>query len=289
MKREAEIDVVIPTFNRRDLLAKAIDSVLKQGYRNFNCLVVDDGSTDGTEDLVEKFGGSVTCLRQENRGPAAARNRGIRAGRARLVAFLDSDDIWHPEKLEIQSAVMAEEPECLISHTQETWYRRGKLLPQRKRHRKPSGDIFARALEMCVVSMSTVMVRRELFDRAGYFDEDLPCCEDYDFWLRASLRTRFLLIDRPLTRKEGGRPDQVSAVFREGMDRFRIRSLVNLLRREPLSPEQREAALEELERKCLIYGRGARRRGRKEEARYYLALPDNLRFPPGGTIAPDLD
>lgn len=281
MKTTAEIDVVIPACNRRDLLAGAIESVLAQSFQNCSCLVVDDGSEDGTGELVEKYGEAVTYVRQENRGPAAARNRGIRAGRAGLVAFLDSDDRWHPEKLEIQSAAMAGEPECLISHTQETWYRGDKLLPQKTRHRKPSGDIFARSLEICLVGMSTVMIRRELFDRAGYFDEELPCCEDYDFWLRASLRTRFLLVDRPLTRKEGGRADQVSAVFREGMDRFRIRSLVNLLLRERLAPEQREAALGEMERKCRIYGRGARKRGREEEGSYYLSLPARLRLASG--------
>lgn len=283
MKREVEIDVVIPTFNRRRLLADAIDSVLKQSFRHFNCLVVDDGSSDGTEELVEEFGGAVIYLRQENRGPAAARNRGIRAGRAPLVAFLDSDDRWHPEKLAIQAEAMARDREFLISHTQETWYRRGELLPQKKHHRKPGGDIFARALSMCVVSISTVMVRRELFDLTGYFDEGLPCCEDYDFWLRASLRTRFLLVDQALTRKEGGRLDQVSAVFREGMDRFRIRSLVNLLRREQLGSEQRAAVLAELEKKCRIYGRGALKRGREEEGMYYLSLPNNLRLHPTST------
>lgn len=280
MRPEAEIDVVIPARNRRDLLREAVESVLGQSFHSFNCLVVDDGSTDGTPEMLAEFGGAVTCLRQENRGPAAARNRGIRAGRAPLVAFLDSDDRWHPEKLAIQRQSMAGEPGCLISHTQETWYRRGELLTQKRRHRKPGGDIFFRALKMCVVSMSTVMVRRELFERAGYFDEDLPCCEDYDFWLRASLHTRFLLVDRSLTLKEGGRPDQVSAIFREGMDRFRIRSLANLLRRERLTAEKREAALGELERKCRIYGRGALKRGRGEEATRYLSLPDILRRSP---------
>ncbi len=276
MPRKTEIDVVIPAFNRRRRLEAAIRSVLEQNCRNFNCLVVDDGSTDGTGKMVKTFGSAVTCLHQENRGPAAARNRGIRAGRGPLVAFLDSDDRWHPEKLAIQAAAMEEAPGCLISHTQEIWYRRGELLPQKKRHRKPTGDIFPRSLALCVVSMSTVMVRRALFDRVGYFDEDLPCCEDYDFWLRASLETPFLLVDRPLTFKEGGRPDQVSAVYREGMDRFRIRSLVNLVRSEKLSGEQKNLALAELRRKCGIYGRGALKRGREEEGRYYLALPDNL-------------
>ncbi len=277
MKPEAEVDVVIPTFNRRNFLPAAIDSVLAQTHRKFNCLVIDDGSRDGTGELIKQYGGTVTYLRQENGGPASARNRGIRAGRAEMIAFLDSDDRWEPEKLEIQTAAMEKEPEFLISHTQETWYRRGEVLPQKKRHRKPAGEIFVRALSLCVVSMSTVMVRREIFDRVGYFDEDLPCCEDYDFWLRASRKSRFLLVDRPLTLKEGGRPDQVSAVYRQGMDRFRIRSLVNLIEREDLNGEEETLVRAELERKCRIYGQGALKRGREEEGRYFLALPEQVR------------
>ncbi len=126
---------------------------------------------------------------------------------------------------------------------------------------------------MCMVSMSTVIGPvRELFDHIGCFDEKLPCCEDYDFWLRASLRYPFLLVDQPLTFKEGGREDQVSVIYRIGMDRFRIQSIVNLLEKKVLSEEQRDAAQKELRKKCRIYGAGCIKWGKRGGGE---ALPSN--------------
>ncbi len=272
-----KIDVIIPVYNRGGFLRMAIESVLSQTFRDFRLIVIDDGSTDDTGALLREFASSITCIRQENRGPSAARNRGIRSGRADLIAFLDSDDRWHKDKLSRQVAAMDREPGYLISHTREVWYKQGSVFPQKKKHEKLHGDIFARSLKMCMVSMSTVIARRKLFDRIGFFDETLPCCEDYDFWLRASVRHPFLLVDNPLTFKEGGRADQVSVIYRVGMDRFRIRSIVNLLQREDLSGAQRALAVSELHIKCRIYGEGCLKRGREEEGRRYLALPEKYR------------
>ncbi len=274
MKNSPAVSVIIPTYNRSALLGNAIESVLSQTYRDLTLIVVDDGSTDNTGARAASFGDSIIYIRQNNQGPASARNRGIETGRAPLIAFLDSDDRWHRDKLRRQVEAMEDEPRYLISHTQEVWYRNGEVLNQKKKHEKLQGGIFKRSLSMCMVSMSTVMVRRELFERIGLFDEALPCCEDYDFWLRASVRHRFLLVDEPLTFKEGGREDQVSAIYRIGMDRFRIRSIINLLKKEILTGEQRYLAVAELERKCRIYGNGCIKRGREEEGRYYLELPD---------------
>lgn len=268
----AKISVIIPTCNRQEFLAKAIASVLGQSWQDFELLVVDDGSTDDTARLAAGYGGLVRYLYQENRGPAAARNTGIRAAAGELIAFLDSDDCFAPEKLALQQAAMAANPGYLISHTDEIWYRRGELLPQKKKHFRPHGLIFAACLKLCVVGMSTVMARREFFDKVGYFDEELPCCEDYDLWLRASVSLPFLKVDRPLTIKAGGRPDQVSVRFRAGMDKFRIRALVKLLGRQDLSEEQRGLARRELARKCRIYGNGCVKYGRPEEGRYYAEL-----------------
>ena len=174
----------------------------------------------------------------------------------------------------LQVEAMEREPRDLISHTQEIWYRKGRLLPQKKKHWKYHGDIYERSLHLCVVSMSTVMVRRDLFEEIGLFDETLPCCEDYDFWLRAAVRHPFLLVDEPLTLKEGGRDDQVSAIYRVGMDRFRIRSIVNLLENQALNNKQKKLAMAELRKKCRIYGEGCIKWGREEEGRRYLKLPE---------------
>ncbi|MCK5437636.1 MAG: glycosyltransferase [Desulfobulbaceae bacterium] len=266
------VTVIIPTYNREQFVKKAIDSVLGQTYGNFELIVVDDGSTDNTQEILAGYGEEIVCIRQENRGPAAARNTGIKVACHDLIAFLDSDDWFDRRKLEIQTEAMVRAPSFLISHTEEIWYRRGRLLNQKKKHHKSSGYIFARCLELCAVGMSTVMLRKELFDRIGLFDETLKCCEDYDLWLRASIGHNFLLIDRTLTFKQGGREDQVSFRYRTGMDRFRIGSIIKILESGKLDPGQAGLAQEELVKKCLIYGNGCIKHGRAEEGAYFLEI-----------------
>lgn len=266
------VSVIIPTYNRAAFLSAAIDSVLDQRHAPLELIVVDDGSTDDTAGVLARYGEKLVAIRQQNRGPAAARNTGILAARYPLIAFLDSDDFFLPGKVSMQSEEMAKHPGFLISHTEEKWLRRGLHLNQKKRHRKTGGNLFARSLELCVVGMSTVMARRELFDEAGLFDEDLPCCEDYDLWLRAGARFPFLFIDTPLTVKNGGRPDQVSVRYGVGMDRFRIQAIRNSLEAGRFDSAQQRLALQELVRKCRIYGNGCMRHGRNDEGNSFLDL-----------------
>ncbi|MCL2459421.1 MAG: glycosyltransferase family 2 protein [Desulfobulbus sp.] len=270
------ISAIIPTHNRAPFLERSVGSVLAQRRACGELIVVDDGSTDHTAALVERMAVHaampVRLVRQGNLGAAAARNTGIRLARGRLLAFLDSDDWWLPDKLAVQAAAMASRPEALVAHTREVWFRRGQRVNQKKKHDPPGGDIFAASLGMCVVGMSTVMARRELFDRYGLFDESLPCCEDYDLWLRIGCRESFLLVPERLTGKDGGRPDQLSAIHRQGMDVFRIRALCALLDAGGLRPDQRCAAVAELARKCRIYGQGCGKHGRLEEGERYFNL-----------------
>ena len=274
---EKFISVIIPTYNRKRLLKKAIDSVLAQTYPYFELIVVDDGSEDNTSELVANCSADIVYIKQANKGPAAARNRGIQAARHNLVAFLDSDDWFAADKLQVQIAAMQENPAYLVSHTQETWYRHGKHLNQKKKHMKNSGDIFRQSLEICAVGMSTVMMHREIFDRYGLFDEEFPCCEDYELWLRVSAEQKFLLVDKPLTQKDGGRDDQLSSIYRMGMDKFRIKAIMKILESSSLTEKQKHLALHELERKCMIYGNGCIKHGRDAEGAYYLRLPDMIR------------
>ena len=268
-----QVSVIIPTYNRAKRLGKAIDSVLNQSHQDFELIIVDDGSDDNTAEVIESYSSDIVYLRQENSGPAAARNRGIEKARYDILAFLDSDDWFAENKLETQLEAMQQNPSHLISHTQETWYRNGKILNQKVKHRKNSGEIFRQSLELCAVGMSTVMVRREIFERYGLFDEDLPCCEDYDLWLRVSAEQEFLLVDEPLTLKDGGRADQVSTIYRVGMDKFRIKAIMKILTSGGLTAEQTWMALRELENKCRIYGNGCIKHGKAEEGNYYLNLP----------------
>jgi len=274
---EKFVSVIIPTYNRRDFLRKAVDSVIAQTYPYFELIIIDDGSDDNTIELIQNYNHDIVYIRQQNKGPAAARNRGVEAAGHDLIAFLDSDDWFAENKLAKQVKAMQAEPGYLISHTQETWYRDGLLLNQKTKHSKKSGDIFEQSLMLCAVSMSTVMIHKEIFERYGLFDEEFPCCEDYEFWLRVSSGQKFLLVDEPLTFKDGGRDDQVSAVYRVGMDKFRIRAITKLLETGVLSGDKKEAAVKELERKCRIYGRGCIKHGRTEEGDYFLKLPQKLR------------
>ena len=271
-----QVSVIIPTYNRAQRLGKAIDSVLAQSHQDFELIVVDDGSEDNTDELIENYNSDIVYIRQENSGAAAARNRGIEKARYNLLAFLDSDDWFAENKLKTQIQAMNRNPSCLISHTNEIWYRNGQILNQKLKHRKSSGDIFAQSLELCAVGMSTIMIHKEIFDRYGFFDEGYPCCEDYEFWLRISAEEKFLLVEEPLTLKDGGRDDQLSAIYRTGMDKFRIKAIMKTLASGMLTEEQTGIARRELERKCRIYGTGCIKHGRADEGRYFLNLPETV-------------
>ena len=273
---EPLVSVIIPTYNRSGLLLeKAIDSVLGQTFQDFELLIVDDGSSDDTvARLNKRYGCRLNIVAMDHQGPAAARNYGIKNTTADLIAFLDSDDWWEARKLEVQVNVMIENPTYLVSHTDEVWFRRGKFLNQKKIHARPHGDIFKQCLPLCCVGMSTVMLRREFFDCVGYFDASLPCCEDYDLWLRASGLLEFFKINQPLTYKQGGREDQVSSVYRIGMDQFRIITLEKCLPLEYFSKEQHILIVRELVRKCMIFGNGCLKHGRHETGHKYLSLAE---------------
>lgn len=272
-----EVSIIMPTYNRSQKVVRAVESVLDQSFRDFEIIVVDDGSTDDTCQSLAKFGSSITYIRCPlNRGVSAARNAGVRTASAPWIAFLDSDDYWLRDKLGVQMEFLRRNPEWVACQTEEIWIRRGRRVNPRRKHKKPSGDIFKRSLALCLVSPSSVVVSRELFDEIGLFDETLQAAEDYDLWLRISCRYPIYLIERELVVKEGGHEDQLSRRF-TGMDRFRIRSIVNLINSGVLSPGQTAAALEELSVKCRIFGSGCIKRGRREEGYFYLTLPGRMK------------
>jgi glycosyltransferase involved in cell wall biosynthesis len=264
------VSVIIPTYNRGWIVRDAIDSVLGQTYADFELIVVDDGSTDRTPPILDAYGDRLRVIRQANQGVSAARNRGIGESSGPLIALLDSDDIWLPGKLGVQVDFFRKNPAALICQTEEIWIRNGLRVNPGKRHRKPSGTIFERSLELCLVSPSAVMVRRELFEKVGQFDESLPACEDYDLWLRVGCRFPVHLIDEPLTIKRGGHEDQLSR--QSSLDRHRIRSLVKLIDTGGLTPTQRNASVIALRKKCAVYANGCLKRGRLEEALHYTSL-----------------
>jgi glycosyltransferase involved in cell wall biosynthesis len=266
------VSVIIPAHNRRALVMEAVESVLAQrGFKAFELIVVDDGSTDGTADALAPFRDRLRYLWQPNRGVAAARNAGVQLAGGDWIAFLDSDDLWLPAKLATQMRFVAERPLVRICQTDEIWMRNGVRVNPRRHHCKPDGDIFLPSLQRCLVSPSAVLLRRDLFEAEGGFDEALPVCEDYDLWLRLARHTPVALIAQPLVIKRGGHADQLSRAL-WGMDRFRVVALRKLLADATLDATRRAAVEAVLRMKCAILANGAAKRGRREMAVAYTQL-----------------
>jgi glycosyltransferase involved in cell wall biosynthesis len=267
------VSAVIPTHNRSSVLRRALESVGAQTRPPDEIVVVDDGSTDDSAEWIRRDFPAVTLVRQENAGVSAARNRGVAQAQCEWVAFLDSDDEWRPEKLERQMRALEANPEYHICHTNEIWIRNGRRVNEGKRHAKSGGWIFRNCLALCVISPSSVVVRRALLERLGGFDETLPVCEDYDLWLRICARHPVLFLEEALAVKYGGHEDQLSRKY-PAMDRYRVRALDKILGDGVLSPGDRKAAVRELLGKADVYIAGARKRGKRDEVARYREIRD---------------
>ncbi|MDH5560586.1 MAG: glycosyltransferase [Deltaproteobacteria bacterium] len=252
--------VIIPTFNRKTQLIKAVESVLKQNYQHFELIVVDDGSTDEScQSLKEVEDSRLKIFHQLNKGVSAARNLGFQKSEGKWIAFLDSDDLWLECKLSRQMEFHFNHPTIRISQTDDIWIRNGKRVNPGLRHQKPKGDFFSQSLALCCVSPSSVIMHRSLFDELDGFDEKMPACEDYDLWLRISAKYPIGLIKDRLVVKYGGHDDQLSRAF-DAMDRFRIFSILKVLVSGILSETQSSSALSVCIEKLQILIKGARKR-----------------------------
>ena len=272
---ETGVSVVIPTFNRRELLLRALASVYAQTLPAAQIIVVDDGSTDGSGLAVKQAYPQVDYLWQPNRGVSSARNVGIGYADHPWIALLDSDDEWLPAKLASQFRRLGETQEIKICHCEEIWIRHGRRVNSGKRHVKPEGEIFADCLPLCAMSPSSILIHRTVWAEVGLFDEQLPACEDYDLWLRITARYPVALVREPQIKKYGGHADQLSNAF-WGMDRFRIGALQRLLQGRTLTASQSAAALAMLTEKTKVYAAGASKRGRHEEAQQLQQSLDDL-------------
>ena len=182
------VSVIIPSYNCARYLGRAIDSVCAQTYKDYEILVVDDGSTDDTKDVAMQYGRKVTYLYQQNRGVSAARNHAILKANGELLAYLDADDMWYPEKLERQVAFLDAHQECGMVHSEMSVINeQDEILHLRfyeeTKRSVPQGHCVQQLLMRCHIQPLTVVERRSSFDRVGGFDERLLVAEDYLHWI----------------------------------------------------------------------------------------------------------
>ena len=262
------ISVIIPTYNRAHLLPRSLDSILSQSCLPTEIIVVDDGSNDDTSALMTSVYPEIVFIQQSNIGVSCARNVGIKSASGDWIAFLDSDDEWFPEKLEVQMNALYKNPELKICHTNEIWIRNGKRVNPKKKHGKFGGSIFQKCLPLCCISPSSVIIHKSIFKEIGLFDYSLPVCEDYDLWLRITARNPVLYIEKPFLIKYGGHEDQLSKKY-WGMDRFRIKSLEKIISSRVLSDLDENAAKKMLMEKIYIFIQGAQKRGKTKEVKKF--------------------
>jgi glycosyltransferase involved in cell wall biosynthesis len=249
--------VIIPTYNRWPVVARAVESVLNQTRQAAQILVVDDGSDDGTTvKLKRRFGSEITVVEQANHGVSHARNTAINLAQGDWIALLDSDDEWLPQKLQRQHDAIENADSPVLIHCDEIWVRNGIRVNAAKKHQKRGGFIYEYCLPLCCISPSAAMIRKSTLTALGGFDDQLPACEDYDLWLRLCAEHPVVYIDEPLLIKYGGHDDQLSAKY-WGMDRFRLVALEKILASDSLNKTQRQQTTDMLIRKARIMLKGA--------------------------------
>ena len=217
------VSVIVPVYNGEKYITEAIDSIIQQEYLPLEIIVVDDGSTDGTSGLIHRHDNQVRYVYQENQGPAAARNRGITESKGNFLAFLDSDDLWPSGKLKNQTACLLETPDLdvVTGHTS-VFQSRDKI--------SKDPDVLRNGI--LSVQLGSALFRKSAFDKVGLFDEELPCSEDQDWFLRArekGIRIQALEIttlyyrrhENNMTDKAAADGYQLTKVLKKSLDRRR--------------------------------------------------------------------
>jgi glycosyltransferase involved in cell wall biosynthesis len=262
-----QVSVVIPTYNRRQLIEKAIESVLAQTYSDWEIVVIDNGSTDGTDKhLLAKYGNTLRLIRLDtNVGIPKGRNVGIREARGGYVALLDSDDYWKPNKLSRQMRCFEEDPSYGMVATQCSSVTPDGSTRERNRPGK-SGWVLVDLFKANFIRTSSAVIKKEVLDSIGLFDEELAECEEYDLWLRVASKWPIGFINEPLTVYLDN-PEGVS------VDRLRGRLFRQKVLEKGYLHEQIPASIytKRLARNCFVIGRHYLRKGEREEARRYLA------------------
>lgn len=225
-----EVSIIIPVYNRESLLKNTLRTIMQQDFQDFEVIIVNDGSHDRSVDIcnsfIQRYPQRIKLISTKHQGVSIARNKGITVCSGEYIAFCDSDDLWIKSKLKKQITYMKKNS-INVCQTEEIWIRNGNHVNPMKKHKKYNGWIFYYCLPLCIVSPSAVVIKREVFEKVGLFDPKLPVAEDYDLWLRISLKYPIILFNKPLIYKTGGHPDQLSRKY-WGMDRYRVHSLISI-------------------------------------------------------------
>ncbi len=258
-----DITVIIPTYNRYKFLKRALESVFTQTYKVKEVIVIDDGSNDNTSQIQQDFS-NIKYFYQANKGVSSARNLGIKKSSYEWIAFLDSDDEWHEDKLNIQVNFHKNNKDILISYTDELWIRNNEIVKIPKKFVKHGGEIFKECLSHCIIAPSATLIHKSLLDEVGLFDESLEVCEDYDLWLRIAVKNEIGLVDEKLITKYAGHDDQLS--FQHwGMDRFRVMALEKLL----LNYDKNTEIIDMLKKKYSVLLKGAKKYDKIADIKIY--------------------
>lgn len=220
----ARVDVIIPVYNRPVLANDAITSVLNQTFQEISIYIIDDGSHENVQasGIREKERLHYYNL-EHNHGVSYCRNFAVSKGKAEFIAFLDSDDLWHPQKIEKQLDFFEKHHELNWVHTNENWLRGGQPVKQHKRFKKQGGIFLDRLFERCLISPSAVMFRRSFYEKNGGFLEHFKVAEDYELWLRLNLENPIGYLEDPLTIKQAGEWTQLSSTIK--IDHYRVLAL----------------------------------------------------------------
>lgn len=247
--------VIIPVYNRTDTLRTAVESVFLQTIKDYEIIVVDDGSDLSVSSCLKPYMSRINYIRHDkNLGVSAARNTGIRAAKGDYICFLDSDDIWLPNKLERQDEIFSKG--WMASHSDEFWYRNQTFVnPNEKYSKRYGGQIFQNILDICRISPSSAVLHKSVFKKCGFFDENMRVCEDYDLWLRVASEFHVNFIQDRLIIKRSISDDQLSKSIKH-IEYIRLVSLARLVRCKKLSPDKKRAAIAEISRKFSIVKSG---------------------------------
>lgn len=230
------VSVIIPTYNRANYVQQAVESVLNQTYKDYEIIVIDDGSTDDTKLSLEKYADRVKYIYQENQKVAAARNNGIRHSQGKYIAFLDSDDLWLPQKLERDIAYFEAKPQVGLVYSNVIYFSDEGADLYTRRMKSPSGDVLEKIIIDNFVVTSTVIVGRECLDRVGFFNEDLDLAssEDWEMWVRIASLYPFGYVNEISTKS---RIHDYSLMRNpEGMERSILKGLEIIWTNEALLP-----------------------------------------------------